>query len=90
MTETNVQDKTYDFIMRYIVANGPAPHYTDIACSMGVSMEQGRLILHELFKMGAPGWLYPNTDYIATFPPFSSQPTQYRISVEGKQKWFGL
>jgi hypothetical protein len=53
-------------------------------------MKQGRLILHGLFKAGAPGWLYPNTDYIATFPPFSSQPTQYRISVEDKQKWFGL
>jgi hypothetical protein len=90
VTNANFQNKAYDFIMRYIVANGPAPHYTDIARALGVSMKQGRLILHGLFKAGAPGWLYPNTDYIATFPPFSSQPTQYRISVEDKQKWFGL
>ena len=25
---------------------------------------------------------------MASFPPFNNQPTQYRISVDGEQKWF--
>ena len=35
-----------------------------------------------------PGWMHPDTDLIASFPPFNNQPTQYRISVDGEQKWF--
>jgi hypothetical protein len=34
-------------------------------------------------------WLYPETDLICSFAPFSNLPTQYRISVDGVQKWFG-
>ena len=37
---------------------------------------------------GFPGWLFPNTDYICSFPPFSNLPTQYRITIDGQQKWF--
>jgi hypothetical protein len=38
---------------------------------------------------GIPGWLHPHTDYIASFAPFNNLPTQYRITIEGQQKWFG-
>jgi hypothetical protein len=34
-------------------------------------------------------WLAPGTDLIASFAPFNNQPTQYRITVDGQQKWFG-
>ena len=34
------------------------------------------------------GWLHPETDYIASFPPLNSLPTQYRVTVRGEQKWF--
>ncbi len=90
MDQKSDPDRVYNFIIRYIVENGPAPHYTDIASELGFSMEEGRQALHDLFAAGAPGWLYPNTDYIATFPPFSSLPTQYRITIEGRRKWHAL
>ena len=35
-----------------------------------------------------PAWLHPDTDYIVSFAPFHNLPTQYRISVDGQQKWF--
>ena len=28
-------------------------------------------------------------DYIVSFAPFNNLPTQYRITIEGQQKWFG-
>ena len=34
------------------------------------------------------GWLHPETDYIASFPPLNSLPTQYRVTVRGEQNWF--
>ena len=60
----------------------------EIATELGVSPEEGRKALHELFFPGFPGWLYPNTDYITSFAPFNNLPTQYRITIDGQQKWF--
>ena len=56
----------------------------------GVPVEDGRKALHDLISVGIPGiWLFPDTDYIGSFAPFSNLPTQYRITVDGEQKWFG-
>ena len=82
-------DNTYNVIITKMVETGQAPHYTEIASALGVSMEEGRRALHELMSAGVLGmWLFPDTDYISSFAPFSNLPTQYRISVAGEQKWF--
>jgi hypothetical protein len=52
-------------------------------------MEEGKKALHDLFGAAIAVWLFPKTDYIASFPPFSNLPTQYRITIDGQQKWFG-
>lgn len=83
-------DETYAIIMRRLVETGQAPHYTEIATELGCSVEEGRRCLHDLMDRKIPGcWLFPETDYITSFAPFSNLPTQYRISVEGQPKWFG-
>jgi len=51
-------------------------------------MEAGRHLLRDLIGTGIPAWLHPDTDYIVSFPPFHNLPTQYRVTVEGEQKWF--
>jgi len=53
-----------------------------------LSMEEGRQLIVDLMAAGIPGWIHPQTDYIASFPPFNNQPTQYRIAIDGHQKWF--
>ena len=75
-------------IMNRMVKTGQAPYYTELAADLGISPEEGRKVLHKLFSAGVPGWLYPNTDYIVSFAPFNNLPTQYRITIEGQQKWF--
>ena len=83
-------DKTYNIIIKGRVKTGQAPHYTVIAAKLGVSVEDGRKALHDLVSVEIPGiWLFPDTDYIGSFAPFSNLPTQYRIMVDGEQKWFG-
>ncbi|MBL7216656.1 MAG: hypothetical protein ISS62_03110 [Desulfobacteraceae bacterium] len=89
MDEPTALDRTFQIIMKQIVETGQAPHYTEIAAEMGVSPEDGRKALHDLFSAGVPGWLFPNTDLIASFAPFNNLPTQYRITIDGHQKWFG-
>jgi hypothetical protein len=89
MGDPSVMNKTFHIIMKRMVETGQAPFYTDIAAELGVSVEEGRKALHELFSQMIPGWLYPNTDYITSFAPFNPLPTQYRITIDGKQKWFG-
>lgn len=88
MTDAQQLDRSYHFILKTLVEQGHAPHFTEIARAFRVGPEAGRLLLHELMGTGLPIWLYPDTDWIASFAPFSNLPTQYRIAVEGHQKWF--
>jgi hypothetical protein len=89
MADVNLLDRAYASIMRHFVDTGRAPHYTELARELGLPMEDGRQLIHELMATGGVfGWIHPQTDYIASFPPFNSQPTQYRITVDGQQKWF--
>jgi hypothetical protein len=89
MNEPSKLEKTFHIIMSRMVETGQAPHYTEIAAELGVPVEEGRKALHDLFSAGIPGWLFPNTDLIASFAPFDNLPTQYRITIDGQQKWFG-
>ncbi|GAB4351972.1 MAG: hypothetical protein Kow0099_36150 [Candidatus Abyssubacteria bacterium] len=89
MSEPTVLDKTFHIIMRRMVETGQAPHYTEIAKELGLSMEEGRRALHDLMNSGVPGWLYPKTDLIVSMAPFHNLQNQYRITIDGQQKWFG-
>jgi hypothetical protein len=88
MSDTQL-DRTYHFILQSFINSGQAPHYTEIAREFSVHPDEGNRLLHDLMdgtKM--PIWLYPGTDLIASFAPFNSLPTQYRITIDGEQKWF--
>ena len=89
MSQLISPDRTFHVIIKHMVETGLAPHYTELASELGITPEEGKKALHDLFAPGFPGWLFPNTDYIASFAPFSQLPTQYRITIDGKQKWFG-
>ncbi len=88
MADLALLDRAHAAIMRRMVDTGRAPHYTDLARELGLSVEDGRTALHDLIATGIPAWLHPDTDYIVSFPPFHSLPTQYLVSVEGEQRWY--
>ncbi len=90
MSSSSLLDNLYHAILTRMVQSGQAPHYTELAAELKVSVEEARQALHDLVALGIPGiWLFPDTDYISSFAPFSNLPTQYRITVNGEQKWFG-
>ena len=88
MAELVLLDKAFSNIMMRLVETGQAPHYTELASDLGLSVEQGRQTLHNLIATGIPAWLHPDTDYLVSFPPFNVLPNQYRITIRGEQKWF--
>ena len=89
MAELKILDRVFLLILKRMIDTGQAPFYTEIASEMGIPVEEARGLLRELFAAGVPGWLFPGTDYITSFAPFNNLPTQYRITVDGQQKWFG-
>lgn len=88
MADLAMLDRAFHAIMQRFINTGQAPHYTELAKELGVAVEEGRQLITDLMNAGVPGWLHPQTDYIASFPPFNNQPTQYRITIDGQQKWF--
>jgi hypothetical protein len=89
MSAPTLLDKTYNLVLKKMLESGQAPHYTEAAKDLGIGVEEARKAYHDLMAAGVPGlWLFPETDYISSFAPFSNLPTQYRVTVAGQQKWF--
>jgi hypothetical protein len=81
MANALLMDRTFQRIMRGLVDTGRAPHYAELARALGLGVEEGRLLLHDMMRAYPIGGLHPETDYIASFPPLNNLPTQYRITV---------
>ena len=90
MADQQLLAKVYHAVLSGMVRDGRAPHYTELATELDLLPDRAREALHDMVAVGVPGvWLQPGTDYIASFAPFSNIPTQYLISVEGEQEWYG-
>src|SRR5262249_32912191 len=88
MAAQSPMDRMFHRTMRGLGDSGRAPHYGELARALGVDVEAARRLLHEVMRAYPIGWLHPDTDYIASFPPLNSLPTQYRVTVRGAQRWF--
>ena len=86
MSEPTILDRAFHVVMKRMVDTGQAPHYTELARELGLSIEEGRKTLHDLLSSGVAGWLYPRTDYVVSFAPFNNLPTQYRITIDGRAR----
>ena len=86
--DVQLLDRAFHSIMSAMIETAEAPHYTELAADLGLRPDEGRAVVHELMGV-IPGWTHPGTDYIASFPPFNVQPTQYRITIDGKPGWYG-
>jgi hypothetical protein len=90
MAEPQLLARTYHTIITGLVRDGRAPHYTELAAALGLSPDEARKALHELDGRGVPGfWVRSGTNLVESCAPFSNIPTQYLISVDGQQKWYG-
>jgi len=82
--------RSFHFIIEQMIATGQAPGYIELAEELGISPAEGRKVMRKLISsITFPGWFFPKTDKIASFAPFYNAPNNYRLTIEGEQKWFG-
>jgi hypothetical protein len=83
--------QAYTKILEGFVADGRAPHYTELADDLGVSPDAARELQREAADAApaATCWLAHDTDHIESWAPFSNVPTHIRLSVDGISKWYG-
>ena len=90
MPKSRHLNKTFHIIIERMIANGKAPNFTEISAELGISPSEGQKVLRKLFSTrGFPGWFFPKTDNIASFAPFNNSQNNYRLTIDGEQKWFG-
>lgn len=80
--------RAYSAIQRSFIDQGRAPHYTELARSLGVDVEEARRLQREAVAAGVGAWFVADTDTIELFAPFYNVPTTVLASVDGEQKWF--
>jgi len=82
---------TYRTVLSHFVAHGRAPHYSELARSLGVPLDRARELQRETANAGpvAGCWMAHDTDHIESWAPFSNVPTHFAISVDGEHRWFG-
>lgn len=88
MQEHTLLDNAYHAIMKRMVATGHAPHFTELASELDISIDETRKALHDVFDASIVGLLYPKTEHIITCFPLNNFPTNYRVTVDGQQKWY--
>ena len=90
MASQELLDRAFYSIMQRFINTGQGLHFTELAADVGLQVDESRDLIRKLVSTpGVPGWLHPETDYLVSFAPFNNLPTQYRITVDGEQKWFG-
>jgi hypothetical protein len=90
MPDSQLLARGYHAILSGFVRDGRAPHYTELAEVLGLPPYEALRVQRELTASGLPIWTHPDTDHLAAMSPFSNIPTQYRVSVDGQQKWYAL
>jgi hypothetical protein len=84
--------QAYTVILKNLVKHRRAPHYTELAELLGVSIEEARVLQRDAADAApaAACWLSHDTDYIEAWGPFSNIPTHVQVSIDGEHGWFGL
>ncbi len=79
----------YTAVVEHFVRTGRAPHFTELAETLNLPPEEARQVQHEAADAAIASWFVKDTDYVESWAPFSNVPTQYLITINGEQKWYG-
>ena len=89
MAESTLLQKAYTEVVKHLIRTGRAPHFTELAETLGLQPDEARDVQREAANAAIACWIVQDTDYIESWAPFSNVPTQYLVTVEGEQKWYG-
>ena len=89
MQESTLVQRAYTAVVEHFVKTGRAPHYTELAAILGLQPEEARQVQHKAAESSVACWFVKDTDYVESWAPFSNVPTNYRVTINGEQKWCG-
>ena len=89
MEETTLVQRAYTAVVEHFVKTGRAPHYTELAATLGLRPEETRQLQHKAADSSIACWFVKDTDYVESWAPFSNVPTHYLVTIKGDQKWYG-
>jgi hypothetical protein len=89
MQEKISVQRAYTAVVEHFMKNGRAPHYTELAATLGLSPEDARQVQHRAAESAIACWFVKDTDYVESWAPFSNVPTHYLVTIKGEQKWYG-
>jgi hypothetical protein len=81
--------RAYTVVVEHFVKTGRAPHYTELAGTLGVRPEEARQVQRKAAESSVGCWFVKDTDYVESWAPFSNVPTHYLVTIKGEQKWYG-
>ncbi|MGD9933781.1 MAG: hypothetical protein AB7T37_08665 [Dehalococcoidia bacterium] len=81
--------EAYTATLRHFVATGRAPHFTELARTVGCGLDEALAAQRDAASRANACWFAEGTDVVGAWPPFSNTPTPYLISVNGEQRWYG-
>ena len=87
-SNTDILDRAFYSVITRMVEMGNAPSRADLAAELDLDSVDVPTVLNHLFAAGHAGWLDDDGEIVSS-TPFSNVPNQYKISVDGQQKWFG-
>ena len=89
MEESMLVQRAYTDVLNHFIKTGRAPHYTELAASLGLRPEEARQVQHKAANSAVACWFVKDTDYVESWAPFSNVPTHYLVTIGGDQKWYG-
>jgi len=89
VAEAALVQQAYTNVLKHFVRTGRAPHYLELAETMGLAPDEARDLQHEAAQAGVGCWFVEGTDYVESWAPFSNIPTPYLLTIGGEQKWYG-
>ena len=89
MQESTIAQQAYTAVVERFVKTGRAPHFTELAAILGLQPEEARQAQVKAAESSIACWFVKDTDYIESWAPFSNVPTNYRVTINGEQKWYG-
>ncbi len=89
MKEYILVQRVYTADLEHFMKTGRAPHYTELAATLGLRPEEAREAQHKAAEAFIACGFVNDTDYVESWPPFSNVPTHYLVTIKGDQKWYG-
>ncbi len=89
MAEATLIQQAYTSILEHFIQTGRAPHYTELAHTLGVGPEEAKDLQRKAAEVSGVSWFIHDTDYIESWAPFYNAPTHHLVTVEDEQKWYG-